>query len=73
MLAAEALGASNVPAVLMPDKSSHQDSQAHAEMIVRMSGIESICVDITRQIDAYFDLFRMPMRAGVATRWRASA
>ncbi len=57
MLAAEALGASNVLAVLMPYKSSHRDSQEHAEMIVRMSGIESICIDITRQIDAYFDRF----------------
>lgn len=57
LLAAEALGAGNVLAVLMPYKSSHSDSRAHAEMIVQKSGIESIFVDITPQIDAYFERF----------------
>jgi NAD+ synthase len=57
LLAAEALGAKNVLAVLMPYKSSHADSRAHAEMIVRMSAIESMFVDITPQIDAYFERF----------------
>ena len=41
----------------MPYKSSHPDSRAHAEMIVQKSGIESIFVDITPQIDAYFERF----------------
>lgn len=57
MLAVEALGPSNVLAVLMPYKSSHPDSQAHAEMLVKMTAIESTFVDITPQIDAYFDRF----------------
>lgn len=57
MLAAEALGAKNVLAVLMPYKSSHADSLAHAETIVSMSGIESMFVDITPQIDVYFERF----------------
>ena len=57
MLAVEALGASNVLAILMPYKSSHPDSQAHAEMMVRMTAIASMFVDITPQIDAYFDRF----------------
>ena len=57
MLAAEALGPQNVLAVLMPYKSSHPDSQAHAEMVVQTSGIESILVEITAQIDAYFERF----------------
>jgi NAD+ synthase len=57
MLAAEALGPDNVLAVLMPYKSSHFDSQVHAEMIVEKSGIESLLVDISPQIDAYFEQF----------------
>jgi NAD+ synthase len=57
MLAVESLGVQNVLAVLMPYKSSHSESQAHARMITRMSGIESISVDITPQIDAYFESF----------------
>jgi NAD+ synthase len=57
VLAAEALGPSNVLAILMPYKSSHSDSCAHAEMVVQRSGIESVFVDITPQIDAYFERF----------------
>ena len=57
MLAAEALGAKNVLAILMPYKSSHSDSLAHAEMIVQKSGMESLLVDISPQIDAYFERF----------------
>ncbi|HME59705.1 MAG TPA: NAD(+) synthase, partial [Candidatus Binatia bacterium] len=57
MLAVQALGASNVLALSMPYKSSHQDSQAHAEMIVEMTGVDFLCVDITPQIDGYFDRF----------------
>ena len=73
MLAAEALGPGNVLAVLMPYKSSHFDSQVHAEMIVEKSGIESLLVDISPQIDAYFEQFPVPIHGGAATRWRASA
>ena len=57
MLAAEALGPQNVLAVLMPYKSSNPDSQVHAEMVARASGIESMLADITPQIDAYFERF----------------
>ena len=57
MLAAEALGAKNVLAVLMPYKSSNPDSLAHAEMVAQKSNLESLVVDITPQIDAYFDRF----------------
>jgi NAD+ synthase len=56
-LAAEALGAKNVLAVLMPYKSSNPDSLAHAEMVAQKSNLESLVVDITSQIDAYFDRF----------------
>jgi len=57
LLAVEALGAENVLGILMPYKSSHPDSQAHAELVARQSGIESLLVEITPQIDAYFAKF----------------
>ncbi len=56
MLAAEALGADHVLGVMMPYKSSNEESRAHAELVVEKSGIESVVVDITPQVDAYFDL-----------------
>ncbi len=57
LLAAEALGAENVLAILMPYKSSNPDSQTHAELVAHQSGIESLLVEITPQIDAYFAKF----------------
>jgi NAD+ synthase len=57
MLAAEALGRENVLAILMPYKSSNPDSEAHAQMVVQQCGVESLLVDITPQIDAYFARF----------------
>jgi NAD+ synthase len=57
LLAVQALGRENVLALLMPYKSSHPDSQAHAEMILQMTGIDSLFVDISPQIDAYFERF----------------
>ena len=57
MLAVEALGPKNVLGVLMPYKTSHPDSQTHAEMVAQKSGIESLLVDITPQIDDYFERF----------------
>jgi NAD+ synthase len=57
MLAAEALGPENVLGILMPYKSSNPDSQTHAEMVLQKCGIESLLVNITPQIDAYFECF----------------
>jgi NAD+ synthase len=57
MLAADALGRKNVLGVLMPYASSSPDSRNHAEIVVRQSGIESLLVDITPQIDAYFSRY----------------
>ncbi len=57
MLAAEALGPSHVLGIPMPYRSSSSESQDHAELVVQQSGIESLTVDITRQIDAYFEQF----------------
>jgi NAD+ synthase len=57
MLAAEALGPENVLGMLMPYKGSNPESQLHAELVVQKCGIDSLLVDITPQIDAYFGRF----------------
>jgi NAD+ synthase len=57
MLAVEALGPKNVLALLMPYQSSHPDSRAHAELVVQKSDIQSLLVDITPQINGYFERF----------------
>ena len=57
MLAAEALGPKNVLGILMPYKTSNPESQTHAAMVAKKSGIESLLVGITAQIDAYFERF----------------
>ena len=57
MLAAEALGPNNVLGVLMPYKSSNPESLSHAQLLVQEASIESLTVDITSQIDAYFERF----------------
>jgi NAD+ synthase len=57
MLAAEALGPKNVLAIMMPYKSSNPESRADAETVIEKSGVQSLLVDITPQIDAYFERF----------------
>ena len=57
MLAAEALGASNVLAVKMPYRASSAESLAHADLVIARSSIASLQVEITPQIDAYFERF----------------
>ena len=57
MLAAEALGPERVLGIMMPYASSSPESLAHAEMVIQKSSIESLAVDITPQIDAYFARF----------------
>ena len=57
MLAAEALGPSSVLGIMMPYKGSSPESLAHAELVVQKSSIQSLTVDITPQIDAYFERF----------------
>jgi len=57
MLAAEALGASNVLAIKMPYRASSAESLAHADLVIARSGVESLHVEITPQIDAYFERF----------------
>src|SRR3990172_6591053 len=57
MLAAEALGPKNVLAIMMPYKSSNPESRADAETVIEKSSVEALTVDITPEIDAYFERF----------------
>jgi NAD+ synthase len=57
MLAAEALGPEHVLGIMMPYKSSSRESLEHAELVVRKSSIQSMTVDISPEIDAYFARF----------------
>jgi NAD+ synthase len=56
-LAVKALGAANVLAIKMPYKTSSQESLEHADLVIAATGMESLTVDISPQIDAYFARF----------------
>src|SRR5256885_2874880 len=56
-LAAEALGADNVLAVIMPYTTSDPKSKSDALQVVRELGIHHLEIDISPQIDAYFAHF----------------
>lgn len=56
-VAAAALGADNVLGVMMPYASSSPESLADARAVAGALGIETLVVDITPQIDAYFERF----------------
>ncbi len=56
-LAAAALGPANVLAVKMPYKTSSEESIEHADLVIAATGIASITVDISAQVDAYFAQF----------------
>jgi NAD+ synthase len=56
-LAAEALGPENVWGILMPYRTSSPESAAHAAMVVQALGINSLTVEITAMVDAYFGMF----------------
>ncbi len=57
MLAAEALGAANVLAIRMPWRLSSAESLSHADLLAVKAGIEMLTIDISPQIDAYFERF----------------
>ena len=57
LLAAESLGPDNVLGIMMPYKTSSPESREHAELVVRKSSIRSLTIDISPQIDAYFERF----------------
>jgi NAD+ synthase len=56
-LAAEALGPHNVWGILMPHRTSNPESVEHAMLVVRTLGIQSLSVDISPMVDAYFATF----------------
>src|SRR5256885_5875738 len=56
-LASQALGPTNVLAVIMPYKASDPKRRSDALQVVPLLGIDQLQVDITPQIDAYFERF----------------
>ncbi len=56
-LAAKALGKENVTAILMPYKTSSEESLSDAKKVVSQTGIHSFVLEITPMIDAYFKHF----------------
>ena len=56
-LAARALGPENVLGVMAPYATSSRETNEHAELVARESGIQTLIVPITPQIDAYFERF----------------
>jgi len=56
-LGAEALGSENLVGCLMPYKTSSPESLGDAQAAAQQLGLETITVDITPQLDAYFQRF----------------
>jgi NAD+ synthase len=56
-LAQRALGAENVVPVIMPYRSSNPQSEADARAVADSLGLNPELVDISPQVDAYFDRF----------------
>jgi NAD+ synthase len=65
-LAAEALGPANVLGIRMPYRTSSAESLEHAQLVIDATGIATETVEITPQIDAYFERFpdATPLRRG---------
>lgn len=56
-LAVRVLGPENCMAVMMPYRTSSPESIADAQLMAQRLGTESMVIDITPQVDAYFDRF----------------
>jgi NAD+ synthase len=56
-LAARALGPTNVLGILMPYRLSSKESLEHAFELAKETGIETLTVEISTQVDAYFENF----------------
>ncbi|MBU0754179.1 MAG: NAD+ synthase [Planctomycetes bacterium] len=57
ILTAQVLGADKVRALFMPYKTSNPESKRHARLITDLAGVELMEIDISPQIDLYYDLF----------------
>jgi len=86
MLAVEALGAENVLGIEMPYRTSSRESLEHADAVAAACGMATLRVEITPQIEAYFERFpdadnlrrgnkmareRMTILYDHSARWRA--
>lgn len=60
-------------AVRMPYKTSSPASLEDAQLAIDDTGVESLTIDITPQIDAYFERVRMRRLCGAAIRWPGNA
>ncbi len=56
-LLSRALGPENVHALIMPYRSSHPDSRAHAELLAAQLGISFDVIEISAMVDAFFAKF----------------
>lgn len=56
-LAARALGPKNLLAVTMPYKTSSQATRRDSQQVVEALGVQTIDIELTPQIDAYFERF----------------
>ncbi|MGQ9730161.1 MAG: NAD+ synthase [Candidatus Zipacnadales bacterium] len=56
-LAVGALGPGNVTGLIMPYRTSDPESRADAEMVAKQLAIDTLIVDISPMVDAYFDMF----------------
>lgn len=59
-IGAEALGPENIKGIMMPYRTSSPESISDARSVVDALGIESEVVEITAQVDAYFDREDLP-------------
>ena len=57
-LAAKAMGPENVTGVIMPYRLSSPKSEEDARAVAKACGINIKVVDISRQVDAYFELYK---------------
>jgi NAD+ synthase len=56
-LSAEALGAENVLALMLPYKTSPPESSEHARLVIETLGVQSITIPISAMVDAFFERF----------------
>src|SRR5690242_1486685 len=56
-LGAEALGATNIFAIMMPYRTSSPESLAHAQLVVDDLGMPHTVVEITPMVEPLFDRF----------------
>jgi NAD+ synthase len=68
LLAAEALGPQNVLAVMMPYKTSSEETRRDSRAVIEHTGVQSIEIPITDQIDAYFARFPEAARLRLANK-----